>query len=141
MKKQARRTLATGITLAIFTLVMVGFAWAGNGPKSGTGPTTDILDGVPTDITGTVKEVGISGLPYQIDTGVEVVDVYGFGPISFWDGLDVDRPIVGEAVAIEAYELTFSDGTSKIIAMSVTIEDEEYPVVLRDPDTGVPLWR
>jgi hypothetical protein len=134
-----------GVTLVIFTLVMImsttGTIWAGRGmgPGDGTGPVTNIFDGIAVEITGTVSAVGLFGQGYQIDTGTEVVTVFGFGPIRFWNSLGIDRPTVGEEITIEGYEITFSDGSTKIIAFSVIVGDES--VVLRDAESGAPLWR
>jgi len=134
-----------GMTITIFTLVMIivtaGTAWAGRGmgPSDGTGPVTNIFDGIAVEITGTVAAIGLFGQGCQIDTGTEVVTVYGLGPIRFWNSLGIDRPTVGEEVTIEGYEVTFSDGSTKIIAFSVIVGDEI--VVLRDAETGTPLWR
>lgn len=134
-----------GVTLVIFALVMVmsttGTVWAGRGmgPGDGTGPVTNIFDGIAVEITGTVAAVGLFGQGCQIDTGTEVVTVYGIGPIRFWNSLGIDRPTVGEEVTIEGYEVTFSDGSTKIIAFSVIVDDET--LVLRDGETGTPLWR
>ncbi len=141
MKKLTRKILATGMTLVIFVLLATGAAWAGlgMGAGGGAGPANDIFAGIPVDISGTVVTIGISGHPYQIDTGTEVVSVYGFGPLKFWNSLGVASPAVGENIMLEAYEVTFSDGSSRIIAFSVTVENDT--VVLRDSDTGVPLWR
>ena len=133
------------LTITIVTLVMImvttGSVWAGRGMGSvdGTGPVTNIFDGIAVEITGTVAAIGLFGQGCQIDTGTEVVTVYGFGPIRFWNGLGMDRPTVGEEVTIDGYEITFSDGSTKIIAFSVTVGDET--VVLRDAETVTPLWR
>ncbi len=141
MKKLPRKTLATGMTLVIFVLLMTGSVWAGRGLGSGggAGPANVIFNGVPTEFSGTVMTVGTFGQPYQIDTGTEIINVYGFGPVKFWNSLGVASPMVGEEVLIEAYEVTFSDGSSRLIAVSVSMDEDS--VVLRDPDTGVPLWR
>ena len=134
-----------GMTITIFTLVLImvaaGAVWAGRGmgPADGTGPVTNIFDGEAVEISGTVASVGLFGQGCQIDTGTEVVTVYGLGPIRFWNSLEIDRPSVGEAVTIEGYEVTFSDGSTKIIAFSVIVAGEN--VVLRDGETGTPLWR
>ena len=134
-----------GMTIIIFTLIMImataGTVWAGRGmgPGDGTGPVTNIFDGIAVEITGTVAAIGLFGKGCQIDTGTEVVTVYGLGPIKFWNSLGIDRPTVGEEVTIEGYEVTFSDGSSKIIAFSVMVGDES--LLLRDAETGTPLWR
>lgn len=134
-----------GMTITLITLVIImvttGTVWAGRGvgPGDGTGPVTNIFDGIAVEITGTVTAVGLFGEGCQVDIGTEIVTVYGLGPVRFWNSLGIDRPTVGEEVTIEGYEITFSDGSSKIIAFSVTLGDDT--LVLRDADTGKPLWR
>ncbi|MFO7883704.1 MAG: hypothetical protein R6U68_02690 [Desulfobacteraceae bacterium] len=46
---------------------------------------------------------------------------------------------MGEAITVNGYEIALSDGTFKIIVMSVVFGAEE--IVLRDSETGAPLWR
>lgn len=141
MKKLAGMGIATAMALALSALLMVGLASAGSGKGfgGGSGPITRITAGSAMTITGTVVSIGFSGLPYQVDTGTEVVNVYGFGPARYWADLGIDPPMVGEEVMIEAIEVTFSDGSIRIIAVRVTVGDET--VVLRDVESAVPLWR
>lgn len=133
------------MTITIFALVMImvtaGTVWAGRrmGPGDGTRPATYIFDGMAVEIMGTVAALCQCGQGYQIHTGIEVVTVHGIGPIKFWNSFGIDRPTVGEKVTIRGYEINFSDGSRKIIASSVTVGDET--LVLRDGDTGAPLWR
>ena len=148
MKKQLRRTLATAITLALFTLALAGTSWAGkgNGAMDGTGPQTDIVVDVTFWVKGYVEAIGTPTAPaYKIDTGAEEpVAVYGFGPTSYWDSLNVARPEEGEYVEILAFDMTFTDGTVETIALTVTVFDADgipTTVTLRDLETGVPLWR
>lgn len=130
-----------GMTITLITLVIImvttGTVWAGRG--MGTGSVTNIFDGLAVEITGTVAAVGMFGQGYQVDTGTEVVTVYGLGPVRFWNSFGLDRPTVGEEVTIEGYEITFSDGSNKTMAFSVTLGDDT--LVLRDADTGTPLWQ
>jgi len=58
---------------------------------------------------------------------------------SYWEDLGVAFPKMDEYVEIEAYEVSFSDGTSKLIACSITLADGAITVQLRDDDF-VPLW-
>lgn len=92
-------------------------------------------------ISGDVCACDASGSGIQIDTDGGIVTVYGKGPVWYWDQQDVALPEVGEWVSIQAYEITFSDGTTKLVAMSIDIGDEEVVHIdLRDED-GTPLWR
>ena len=145
MKKLVGRTFTTGIILALFTLVMAGSSWAGKGVKDGTGPQTDIVVGETFSVNGVVAAIGTPTAPaYKIDTGDDIVAVYGFGPTSYWDSLNVARPDLGEYVEILAFEMTFTDGTIETIALTVTVFDVDgtpTTVPLRDLETGVPLWR
>ncbi|UCH06274.1 MAG: hypothetical protein JSV55_09070 [Deltaproteobacteria bacterium] len=98
--------------------------------------------GTPYEVTGTVYECepGVSGI--QIDSDGEIITVYGMGPASYWG--DLVFPDVGDEIAILVCEITYSDGTSKLVAMSVDVdyngEVSDYDIELRD-DNGVPLWR
>jgi hypothetical protein len=95
--------------------------------------------GEPYPVTGTVYmcEAGTSGI--QIETDAGIVSVYGMGPVSYWG--DLLFPEVGETISILVSEITYSDGTSKLVAMSVDVNDDgTYDIDLRDID-GVPLWR
>jgi hypothetical protein len=101
-------------------------------------PCQLIVNGEQITISGTVYEAPYAGQGLTVDTGQELITVYGFGPQWYWDLLGVDKPDVGETVEIDAVKVTFSDGTEKIIAISVTIGDDV--VQLRD-ENGRPLWR
>ncbi len=96
----------------------------------------------PFVVTGTVYqcEPGSSGI--QIDTGTEIVSVFGMGPANYWEANLVEFPAVADLITILVCEITFSDGTSKLVAMAVSVDDDtEYEITLRDSTTGVPLWR
>lgn len=139
---QAGRNLAIIFSI-IFLLAMgignAALAGNGNGAMDGTGPMVSIFDGIPVTISGVVTSVGTQGQGIAIDTGTEVVTVYGMGPVKFWDAASVARPEVGEAITVNGYEVTFSDGTSKIIATSVTVDGQS--IELRNATDGTPLWR
>jgi len=128
MKKLVRRTLATAITIALFSFALVGLSWAGNGPN--------VSDLTVIPIEGTVMSV----CPYQIDTGDGIiVTVYGFGSLDYWAALDVDLPVEGDLIYIEAYTVTFSNGLTKYLVLNFTIDGQDT-VIVRDED-GVPVWR
>jgi hypothetical protein len=109
------------------------------GAMASAGACRLIEDGVPMEIIGMVSEVGIQGQGLQVDTeeGV-IISVYGLGPVRYWTDQDVARPTVGEEVIINAVEVIFSDGSTKIVAIDITVSGET--IYLRD-DSGFPLWR
>ena len=111
----------------------------GQGLQNGAGPVFDIFSGVPVEVGGAVADVGNFGQGIGIDNGTETIRVFGIGPYRYWNENEVDRPAVGDGISVTGYEVTFSDGSSKIIATRVSIGDVE--ILLRDPDTGGPLWR
>ena len=128
--------------LVIYTLMLtpvISMAGNGHGPGDGTGPIVSIYDGTPVVISGIVANVGTQGQGLSIDTESGIVTVYGIGPVRYWDSTGVARPQVGETIKVNGYEVTFSDGTRKIIATSIEINGNE--IQLRDATTGAPLWR
>lgn len=134
-------TLVITALTALSLLLMAPAAFAGNrnGSGDGTGPISSIIDGIPVEVTGIVAGIGTSGNGIGIDTGVEIVTVYGMGPVSFWDAAGIAKPEIGEDITVKGYEIVLTDGTFKIIAGSVLLGGEE--LVLRDPESGAPLWR
>lgn len=109
----------------------------------GYGTCQLIETGTPMEITGVVSEIGLQGQGLKVDTGDGIVTVYGMGPIRYWTESGIDRPTVGEEVLINAVEVTFSDGSKKIIALDITmmVDGERIETIdLRD-DSGLPLWR
>ncbi len=127
------------ITLVmVFGLFCGSLLWAGNGNGAGDGSMLDVDLSATTEIAGDVSDAGISG------AGLTVVDsfgdswtVYGMGSLSYWDSLGVAKPEVGEYVAIDAVEVTFSDGSTRWIAVSLTVDGTF--VTLRTADG--PAWR
>ena len=144
MKKMATAACIIGMSM------ITGQAMAGHGggscncranlnPNACPMMCVDICAGEPVTISGTVVDAGVSTAQgMRIDTGSEVVTVYGIGPIRYWNSLEIARPDVGDQVEIDANTVTFSDGTKKDIAITVTIGDVQ--VDLRDDDC-IPLWR
>ena len=124
----------TGIFLFIILSV---FTCAASAAMQATGST--ILQGTPVTIAGTVSSVGIQGAGMSVDTGDEIITVYGIGPVRFWNSIGITRPQVGEDVVVNGYEVTFSDGTSRVIATEISVGGNT--VLLRDPATGFPAWR
>lgn len=111
----------------------------GRGAGDGTGPIHDLLSGDPVSIIGTVSDIGEFGEGLTIDAGTEMVSVYGIGPLFYWEELGIDRPTVGDTITVNGAVVTFSDGSTKTVAISIAIGDQL--VQLRDPETGLPLWR
>ncbi len=132
------------ITLAlVFGLFCTTLTWAGNGNGKGLGMKDgSMLDqdlSNTTTITGTVFSSGVAGSGLTIDEGDgEFITVYGMGPLSYWDSLKVAKPTVGEEVEIEALDVTFSDGSIRLIAVSLTIGETFIPL---RTDDGRPAWR
>lgn len=124
--------------VAMMIFVVDVYAAQGNGVHDGTGPITDIYSGEPVVVSGTVADIN-SGCGIVVDDGTEMVTIYGIGPYWFWEKSGVDRPQVGEEIIVDAYNVTFSDGSSKIIATKITVSG--INIELRDPETGAPLWR
>ena len=71
------------------------------------------------------------------------IQIFGIGPVSYWDSKDVDYPEVGDTLTVNGFEVNY-DGTTRNIAMRITNADDETDpkiIQLRDPETGQPLWR
>lgn len=138
------RGMVLALLMVVVSLATSGSVWAGRGmgPGNGTGPICNILDCKPFVISGIVVTVGYYGGGIQIvaddAADAEPVSVYGIGPVRFWAAQDVDRPSSGDWVSTKVCEVTASDGTSRLIALSVTVDGVR--VELRDTD-GYPLWR
>ena len=155
--KTAKGILILSLTLVLCLGVMgTGMAAGGNGyggdgaslgSGSGTGLGTgtcinsDIITAELISYTGVVSEVCNYGQGISIDTDGEIVQVYGIGPIRYWENeLGIARPDVNDEITVIGKEVTFSDATTKFIAFEITITGEGT-IELRDSDTGLPLWR
>ncbi|OCC14298.1 hypothetical protein DBT_2287 [Dissulfuribacter thermophilus] len=101
--------------------------------------TSVVLQGNPFTIQGVVTAIGPYGKGMSVDTGTDVVTVYGIGPAWYWYSKSIAYPTVGENVSVEGREITLSDGTKRMIATKITIG--ENSIELRDSKTGFPLWR
>ncbi|MEA3638411.1 MAG: hypothetical protein VBE63_00535 [Lamprobacter sp.] len=137
MHHQAIMATAIALTLGTTTLALAG---QGAGPGNGTGPIHELSTASCEIITGTVASAAVAGEGYVIDTGVETVNVFGLGPIGYWDRLELVPPQVGESITVDICWLSFSDETTKAIATAITLMDGTY-VELRDPITNQPSWR
>lgn len=135
MIKKATMTAVT-VMMVLVLSTGLGLAINGNGAGNGSGPIHDIFSGdyfiYTGDITGCVPGEGLI-----VATAQETVVIYGIGPASYWEGLDVARPAVGDTITVEGYTVVY-DSVSLNIATKILVGDDE--VSLRDED-GMPLWR
>lgn len=144
-----KKVLAGSVVVLMVLFLSAGLGLArngaggGNGVCDGTGISL-VCSGDPVEITGTVSDESYLGNGLQIDTGSEIIAVYGIGPYRFWENAGVARPSNGEAVTVDAMKVTFSDGSTKIIAMSITFGNGTV-IDLREECIedvgGRPLWR
>jgi hypothetical protein len=120
---------------------------AGQGTGDGVPVINIFTEGIPVTITGTLEAVNGYSLGFDIDTGTGPETIYGLGPISYWEAQGVPRPEIGELITVSAVEVTFSDGSTKLIAASVEVTvlvdgvETTMSIELRDINTGLPLWR
>ena len=140
MKHIKSMVTVTLTALILFLVAPATFAGNGQGPGDGSGPVcSNIMDGTSIEVSGVVESIGTRGMGIGIDTGSEIVTVFGIGPIAFWNITGIARPEIGEQIVVNGYEITFSDGSTKIVAFSVIVDGQE--IILRDAESGVPLWR
>lgn len=112
----------------------------GRGAGDGTGPIHDLLSGEPVTISGTVSSIFPCGDAIQItNEDGETFTICGIGPAFYWEELGITRPAVEDTITVNGAVITFSDGSTKTVAISIAIGDQL--VQLRDPETGLPLWR
>ncbi|MGA1868355.1 MAG: hypothetical protein ACMUJM_07390 [bacterium] len=139
-----KRKLFVLAVICVCALSGIAFAGQGKGVMDGTGPQTRLLEGEPVEVSGVVASVQSNGV-VVIDTGDEqLVPVYGLGPQWYWEAFEVSSPELNDPISIIGRELTFSDGSSKIVAFTVTLtvdDDVDVTIELRDSETGTPLWR
>ena len=100
-----------------------------------------IAEGEPVSIFGTVyEEAAGAGDGLVVDTGDgTLVTVYGIGPFWYWESRGIPRPVMGESIQIDALRLVYSDGTERLIAVTIVVDGET--IALRDPVDGKTLWR
>ena len=145
-----KKVLASGVVVLMVLFLSAGFGLAGNGQGGGngggnggggngggTGPIHDILSGTPFTYTGDVVSIVLGGGIVIAPTDGNIT-IYGIGPVRYWVSLDVDRPVVGDTIIVSGFEVDYN-GEFRNIAMEITVGDDT--VQLRDPETGVPLWR
>lgn len=93
-------------------------------------------------LAGVVSEAGDpgsrDGITVTAESGEDVI-LYGLGPTRYWEGLEIDKPVVGDVVQIDGKVLTIGETVRNII-VNLTYEDGSS-IQLRDAATGCPLWR
>ncbi|NQU15238.1 MAG: hypothetical protein HQ561_13885 [Desulfobacteraceae bacterium] len=139
-----RKVLTSSVIVLMVFFLSAGIGLAGNGKGggngagNGTGPIHDIFAGTPFTYTGDVASlVSGQGLLLALSDGTNVT-IYGIGPVRYWESSGVDRPTVGDTVKADGYAVDYN-GEVRNIAMSITVGTDT--VQLRDPVTGMPLWR
>ena len=131
--------------LIVVLLVMVSLtAYAGNGAqnhgKTKNNACSNVLGGTPATFEGPVTDFGNRDGLVIDDPKSGPVTVYGIGPEWYWEDKGMDRPEIGDLVKVEAYAVVFSDGT-RYIASSIAFTSGGDTLLLRDAETGCPLWR
>jgi len=138
------------LTSSIIALIVLCFS-AGSGLARNRGGggrcclatgTSPICSGDSISITGIVSQENYRGSGLQVDTGSEVVTVHGIGPYWYWKNAGMEQPIIGDGVIINGMEVTFSDESIRIIAISITMGDETISLRTDCADGmgGCPLW-
>jgi hypothetical protein len=94
----------------------------------------DLCTGSPESISGVVVGVG-GGDGLTIDTGIAYETVYGLGPRWYWSQNGVDRPVVGDPVAVVASHVITME---EEVILGITASGQQLQ--LRDPATCAPLW-
>ena len=92
----------------VCTMVLFGagmsLAGQGKGPGDGTGPIHDVLSGVPFMFTGDVIEFAQGGsLTLATTTADGNVQLYGIGPVYYWESNNVAYPVVGDSLAAKGF--------------------------------------
>jgi len=153
-----RKITANCVVVLLVLFLSAGLGLAGNGKSyggngdSGTGGDGGncqgtglslICAGEPLTFEGTVSQECYPGSGLGIDTGSEIVVVFGIGPYWYWEENNTDRPGIGDEVTVEGMKVTFSDGSTKIIAIGITVNGEELQLREEciDGVGGWPLWR
>jgi hypothetical protein len=138
--KMTKKIIVIVMAALLITFIGYGSSTAGNGTGAGDGegPIHDIYSGIPFDYEGVVVEM-LPGQGLKLGTADgESIAVYGIGPVSYWEEINVERPAVGERIIVAGYTVNY-EGIERNIATVITIYEEEVP--LRDLETGIPLWR
>ncbi len=133
-----KKTISLIALALVFGLFCTGITWAGHGKGMQDSSMLNLDLTAATTVSGTVVSSGVAGSGLAVDEGNGVITtVFGLGPLSYWESLEVAKPTVGENVDIDVLEVTFSDGSTRLIAVSLTIDDTF--ITLRTADG--PAWR
>jgi len=150
-ENQMMKKVLKGSVMALMVLFLsAGTGLAGNGKGSGQGSCgatgiSIVCSGSPIEVIGVVSDLsyGGSGMVLSPIDGTDEVTIYGIGPYWYWDAKEIDRPVVGDMVAVSGMLLDFN-GTQRIVAMSITVNTESLTIQLREPcgdgTGGQPLW-
>ncbi len=86
-----------------------------------------------------VPYTGLQGQGMVIDTADGDINVYGLGPIWYWESNQVERPVVGETVTVKVYKLDINNKIYYILK-EITLNNGKT-LKLRDDSTNLPLWK
>ena len=87
-----------------------------------------------------VPQLGIKTMNgFQLQTEEGEVTIYGLGPLKIWENANVERPVVGDNITVEAFKIVTDNNTIRNIAIKITDSDGNS-LDLRDILTGMPLW-
>ena len=132
------KRLSLAMVLLLMMVSLTAYAGNGKGNHKQEKNMVCLTDLTTLLISGKVVDVGYrDGI--VVDTGSNSVNIYGMGPEWYWEAKNVDRPDIGDSIDALCYMVTFSDGTTRYVAQSMTIGTET--IELRDSKTGCPLWR
>jgi len=126
----------------IFSIACL-FACSGTAMAQGRGNFSARLNGLRSQligcetvtVTGTVNSLRGLRQTIVIDTGDDLVTVYGIGPDSYWEDQNIIKPIVGDLISVDCCEIAFSNGSIKLRTVSVTTADDDT-IVMIDTETG-----
>ena len=112
-------------------------AWEIVGPGDRPEPPVDITSGEAFDISGEVVGV-IAPHGIEVETDDGNINLFGIGPVKYWEESGFDFPETGDQIQATGYILE-ADGLERYIIVTITIDGETFE--LRDSETGEPLWR
>ena len=122
-----------------------GGGYSGGGGYCGGTGIPYICDGASDKYTGSVTAINVYGAGLganmTIDENGVAYTVFGLGPWWFWNAEGGNLPAVGDTVTVTVMKIEIS-GTERIVAMSVTVTDDEgtKTIQLRDTETCYPNW-
>jgi hypothetical protein len=104
------------------------------GPTAPAQPTV-LCAGEPESVSGVVVAIGTPDEGLTIDAGGALETFFGIGPYWYWSDAGLDRPVVGDAVALVVTHVTTTDAR---VILALTVDGETMQ--LRDPTTCAPLY-